>query len=149
MKAVLLFIGFILASIHFAEAQHPAKIARIGYLAAGLAPAAAARIEAFRMGLYSLGYVEGKDVVIEYRNAAGNIDRVPANAAELVRLPVDIIVTAGPTDTRAAKEATKTIPIVMSQDNDPVGNGFVASLARPGGNITGLANLSPELSGNA
>ena len=121
MKAVLLFIGFILASIHFAEAQHPAKIARIGYLAAGLAPAAAARIEAFRKGLHSLGYVEGKDVVIEYRNAAGNIDRVPANAAELVRLPVDIIVTAGPTDTRAAKEATKTIPIVMSQDNDPVG----------------------------
>ena len=106
-----------------------------------------ARIVAFRQGLRALGYVEGKDILIEYRNAAGNLGQVPTNAAELVRLKVDVIVTAGPTDTRAAKGATSTIPIVMSQDNDPVGNGFVASLARPGGNITGLATLRSELSG--
>ena len=106
-----------------------------------------ARIEAFRQGLRELGYVEGKNIVIEWRYAEGKLDRLPALAAELVRLKVDIIVTAGPTVTRAAKEATVTIPIVMALDNDPVGNGFVASLARPGGNITGLSTLSPELSG--
>ena len=91
--------------------------------------------------------MEGKNIVIEWRSAEGKLDRLPALAAELVRLKVDIIVTGGATATRAAKEATVTIPIVMTQDNDPVGNGFVASLARPGGNITGLSNLSPELSG--
>ena len=85
--------------------------------------------------------------MIEYRYAEGKLDRLPALAAELVRLKVDIIVTAGATATRAAKEATTTIPIVMAQDSDPVGNGFVASLARPGGNITGLSTLAPELSG--
>ena len=107
----------------------------------------AARIEAFRQGLRELGYVEGKNIVIEWRFAEGKPDRLPALAAELVRLKVDIIVTGGPTATRAAKEATTTIPIVMAQDTDPVANGFVASLARPGGNITGLSNLSPEISG--
>ena len=107
----------------------------------------AARIEAFRQGLRELGYVEGKNIVIEYRYAEGKLDRLPALAAELVRLKVDVIVTGGPTATRAAKEATTTIPIVMAQDNDPVGNGFVASLARPGGNITGLSTLAPEISG--
>ena len=91
--------------------------------------------------------MEGKNIVIEWRSAEGKLDRLPALAAELVRLKVDIIVTSGPTSTRAAKEATTTIPIVMTQDTDPVGNGFVASLARPGGNITGLSTLSPELSG--
>ncbi len=95
----------------------------------------------------SLGYVEGKNIVIEFRFAEGKVDRLPALAAELVRLKVDVIVTGGATDTRAAKEATDTIPIVMVQDNDPVGSGFVASLARPGGNITGLSTLAPELSG--
>ena len=85
--------------------------------------------------------------MIEYRNAASKLDQVPRNAVELVRLKVDVFVTAGPTDTRAAKEATSTIPIVMAQDSDPVGNGFVASLAQPGGNITGLSRLAPELSG--
>ena len=107
----------------------------------------AARIEAFRQGLRELGYVEGKNIVIEWRYAEGKPDRLPALAAELVRLKVDVIVTGGPKATRAAKEATATIPIVMAQDRDPVGNGFVASLARPGGNITGLSNLAPELSG--
>ena len=106
-----------------------------------------ARIEAFRQGLRELGYVEGKNIVIEWRSAEGKLDRLPALAAELVRLKVDVIVTAGATSTRAAKEATATIPIVMTQDPDPVGNGFVASLARPGGNITGLSTLGPELSG--
>ena len=91
--------------------------------------------------------MEGKNIVIEWRYAEGKLDRLPALAAELVRLKVDVIVTAGPTATRAAKEATATIPIVMAQDTDPVGNGFVASLARPGGNITGLSTLAPELSG--
>ena len=106
-----------------------------------------ARIEAFRQGLRELGYVEGKNIVIEWRYAEGKPDRLPALAAELVRLKVDVIVTGGPVATRAAKEATSTIPIVMAQDSDPVGSGFVASLARPGGNITGLATLAPELSG--
>jgi putative ABC transport system substrate-binding protein len=91
--------------------------------------------------------VEGKNIVIELRSAEGKLDRLPALAAELVRLKVDIIVTAGPAVTRAAKEATTTIPIVMTFDNDPVGNGFVASLARPGGNLTGLSTFAPELSG--
>ena len=109
--------------------------------------AISARVEAFRQGLRELGYVEGKNIVIEWRYAEGKLDRLPALAAELVRLKVDIIVTGGPAATRAAKEATVTIPIVMAQDTDPVGNGFVASLARPGGNITGLSTLAPELSG--
>ena len=123
------------------------KVPRIGFLAAASPSAIAARIEAFRQGLRELGYVEGKNIVIECRYAEGKLDRAPALAAELVRLKVDIIVTAGPAATRAAKEATATIPIVMAQDPDPVGNGFVASLARPGGNITGLSTLAPEISG--
>ena len=130
-----------------AEAQQPAKIPRIGYLTAASPSAIPARLEAFRQGLRELGYVEGKNIVIEWRYAEGKLDRLPALAAELVRLKVDIIVTAGPPATHAAKEATTTIPIVMTQDPDPVGNGFVASLARPGGNITGLSALAPELSG--
>jgi putative ABC transport system substrate-binding protein len=130
-----------------AHAQQPAKIPRIGLLGGGSASANAGRIEGFRQGLRELGYVEGKNIVIEYRWAEGKLDRLPALAAELVRLKVDIIVSAGPTVTRVAKEATVTIPIVMGFDDDPVGSGFVASLARPGGNITGLSALSPELSG--
>ena len=91
--------------------------------------------------------MEGKNIVIEYRYAEGKFDRLPALAAELVRLKVDLIVTTGPTVTHAAKEATTKVPIVMATDTDPVGNGFVASLARPGSNITGLSALAPELSG--
>ena len=129
------------------EAQQPNKVSRIGFLS-GVSPSAiAARIEAFRQGLHELGYMEGKNIVIECRYAEGKLDRLPALAAELVRLKVDVIVTAGPPSTRSAKQATATIPIVMSYDDDPVGNGFVASLARPGGNITGLSTLAPELSG--
>jgi putative ABC transport system substrate-binding protein len=129
------------------EAQQPTKIPRIGYLAGTSPSGNASRIEAFRQGLRELGYVEGKHIVIEWLSAEGKLDRVPALATELVRLKVDVIVTGGGTDTRAAKEATNTIPIVMAQDSDPVGSGFVASLARPGGNITGLSTLAPEVSG--
>jgi len=130
-----------------AEAQQPGKVYRIGYLTAATPSTMAARTEALRQGLRELGYVEGKNIVIEWRYAEGKLDRLPALLAELVRLKVDVIVTAGPPGTRAAKEAAVTIPIVMAQDSDPVGNGYVASLARPGGNITGLATLAPEISG--
>ena len=106
-----------------------------------------ARTEAFRQGLRELGYVEGKTIVIEWRSAEGQLDRLPSLAAELVRLKVDVIVTGGPLATRPAKAATVTIPIVITNDDDPVANGFVASLARPGGNITGLSTLSPEIYG--
>jgi putative ABC transport system substrate-binding protein len=129
------------------KAQTPTKIFRIGYLAPSSLSALVVRTDAFRHGLRDLGYVEGKNIVIEWRSADGKLDRLPALAAELVRLKVDVIVTTGPTGTRPAKEATSTIPIVMAQDIDPVGTGFVASLARPGGNITGLASLTPEISG--
>ena len=141
------FGALLLALFATADAQQRKKVPQIGYLAAGSARSASPRIELFRQALRGLGYAEGKDIVIQYRNAAGRVDQVAGNAVELVGLKVDIIVTAGPTDTRAAKEATSVIPIVMTQDPDPVGNGFVASLARPGGNITGLSRLAPELSG--
>jgi putative ABC transport system substrate-binding protein len=130
-----------------ADAQQPTKIPRIGYLAAVALSANSARTEAFRQGLRELGYVEGKNILIEWRSAEGKADRLASLAAELVRLKVDVIVTGGTIVTRAAKEATNTIPIVMTQDSDPVRNGIVASLARPGGNITGLSTLAPELSG--
>jgi putative ABC transport system substrate-binding protein len=130
-----------------AEAQQAKKVPRIGFLSATSPSSISARLEAFRQGLGELGYVEGKNIVIEYRYAEGNLDRLPALAAELVRLNVDVIVTGGAANTRAAKEATKIIPIVMALDNDPVASGFVASLARPGGNITGLSTLAPEIGG--
>jgi len=130
------------------EAQQPAKVPRIGFLSAASPSANTARIEAFRQGLHELGYVEEKNIVIEYRYADERFDRLPALAAELIRLKVEVIVTSGAPSTRSAKEATSTSSIVMTQDPDPVGNGFVASrLAHPGGNITGLSALQPELSG--
>jgi putative ABC transport system substrate-binding protein len=130
-----------------AQAQQPKKVPRIGYLGAVSPSAVSARTEAFRQGLRELGYVEGKNILIEYRHEEEKLDRLPAHAAELVRLKVDVIVSAAPSVTRATKKATVTIPIIMAQDRDPVGNGFVASLARPGGNITGLSTLAPEVSG--
>src|SRR5262249_418851 len=143
---VLTLCAMLFALCSPAQAQQTGKVARIGYLAAS--PSSnAARVEPFRQGLRELGYVEGKNIVIEWRYAEGKLDRLPALAAELVRLKVDVIVTSGPTVTRAAKEATNTIPIVMAFDNDPVGSRVVASLARPGGNITGLSILAPEISG--
>ena len=120
---------------------------RIGYLSVSSPSANVGRIEAFRQGLRELGYVEGKNIVIEWRYAEGKFDRLPTLAAELVRLKVNIIVTAGSQATRVAKKATVTIPILMGFDPDPVGGGFVASLARPGGNITGLSSLGADLPG--
>jgi putative ABC transport system substrate-binding protein len=130
-----------------AEAQQSGKVPRIGYLTGSSLSVITDRTEAFRHGLRELGYLDGQNIVIEWKSAEGKVDRLPALAAELVRLKVAIIVTTGAAPTRAAKEATKTIPIVMAQDIDPVGSGFVASLARPGGNITGLSSLSVDISG--
>ena len=129
------------------QAQQPKQPPRIGYLQAPPLSVVAARTNAFRQGLHDLGYIEGKNVIIELRSADEKIDRVPAIVAELVKLNVDIIVSGGSVVTQSAKRATKTIPIIMAQEADPVGSGLVASLARPGGNITGLATLAPELSG--
>jgi putative ABC transport system substrate-binding protein len=143
----ILFVVILLAVTVKAEAQQSKKVPRIGFLAAVPPSTISDRVEALRQGLRELGYMEGKNIVIEWRYAEGKLDRLSELAAELVRLKVDVIVTAGPTSTRPAKEATSTIPIVMAQDPDPVGNGFVASLARPGSNITGLSTLSPEISG--
>jgi putative ABC transport system substrate-binding protein len=130
-----------------ADAQQQTTIPRIGFLITSSPSVIAPRMDAFRQGLREVGYVEGKNIVIERRHAEGKLDRLPALASELVRLNVDVIVTSGPTATHPAKAATSTIPIVMTFDDDPVGSGFVASLARPGGNITGLSTLAPEISG--
>jgi putative ABC transport system substrate-binding protein len=138
---------FVLTAVARAEAQQPAKIPRIGFQTDSPFASIAGRVEGFRQGLRELGYVEGKDILIEWRTSEGKLERRPAIAAELVRLRVDVIVSAGPTVTRALREVTTTIPIVMAQDTDPVGNGFVASLAKPGGNITGLSNQASEMSG--
>ena len=146
------FFGLALSPLLFAlcisaEAQQPKKVPRIGHLAATSLTTNPLRDQAFRQGLGDLGYIEGKNILVEWRFADGDPHRLAALAAELVRLDVQIIVSGGSTATRAAKNATATIPIIMTQDNDPIGDGFVATLARPGGNITGLATLRSELSG--
>ena len=130
-----------------AAAQQSTKVPLIGYVTASSRSNVPARIEAFQRGMRELGYVEDKNVAIEWRFGDGKPERLPGIVAEIVRLKVNVIVTGGPSTNHAAKEATVTIPIVMGYDTDPVGNGFVASLARPGGNITGLSTLSPEISG--
>jgi putative ABC transport system substrate-binding protein len=140
LRLAMLFAALIGA----ANAQEP-KMPRIGFLAASSAASIAPRAEAFRQGLRQLGYVEGKNIALEYRWADGNNARLPGLAAELVRLKVDIIVSAGPAATRSAKAATSSIPIVMAFDPDPVGSKFVASLARPGGNVTGLSAVAPDI----
>jgi len=139
--------SMLLALCTSAQAQQPTKIPRIGYLSASSAAALSARVEAFRQGLRELGYLEGRDIIVDWRYAEGKLDRQRELADDLVRLKVDVIVSAGPEPTRAAKEVTSAIPIVMTNDPDPVGDGFVARLARPGGNITGLSTFAPELSG--
>ena len=128
-------------------AQQPAKVPRIGYLSPLSPSSDSTRIEAFRQGLRDFGYVEGQNIAIEYRYAEGKFNRLPDLAAELVRFKVDVIVVASTPGILAAKNATSTIPIVMALSADPVPTGLVSSLARPGGNITGLSLLSGELSG--
>jgi len=145
-KTFALVLGAILFALCSSANAQPTTVPRIGYLALGGARNSV-RVEAFRQGLRQLGYAEGKDIVIEYRSGEGKLDRLNEQTAELVRLKVNLIVTGGPAPTRAAKAATSTIPIVMTQDPDPVGNGVVSSLARPGANITGLSSLAPEMSG--
>ena len=129
-----------------AESQQAAKVARIGWLAGNRA-ASPHLHEAFRQGLRDLGYVEGRNLVIEYRDAEGKIERLPALGAELVALKVDVIVAAGTPAALAAKQATRTVPIVLAAVFDPVTSGLVTSLARPGGNVTGTSTLAPELVG--
>src|SRR5262245_24578275 len=143
--AVVLAVSLLVPLV--AWAQQAGKLTTIGYLSGPSLSANAARIEAFRHGLRELGYVEGKNIVIEWRSADGKFDRLPALAAELVHLKVAVIVTSGGAPTRRAKAATSTIPIVMTNDPDPVGDGFVASRSRAGGNIPGLSTFVPELSG--
>jgi ABC-type uncharacterized transport system substrate-binding protein len=145
-KLVWLVTFLFLVAGTFAEAQQPKKVPRIGFLIAPSRSFFAARMEGFQQGLRNLGYIEGKNIMIEYRYAEGKLDRLPELAAELVSLKLDLIVTSGPAS-RAAKNATKTIPIVFAGVQDPVANGLVDSLAKPGGNVTGLSILAPELGG--
>jgi putative tryptophan/tyrosine transport system substrate-binding protein len=142
-----LALGSILLALGLpAQAQQPRKISRIGYLSSGDPVSRGYRIEAFRQGLKELGYTEGKNIIIEYRFAEARSDRLPELARELIGLKVDIIFAGGTPATEAAKNATRTLPIVTSSD-DPVGRGLVAGLPRPGGNITGLTNLAVQLVG--
>jgi putative tryptophan/tyrosine transport system substrate-binding protein len=143
----LLLSGVLLAYGDVAETQQPKKLRLIGILESGSPTSSSERIEAFRHGLRELDYVEGQNISIEYRYAEGNTDRFAELATELARLKVEIIVTASTPGVRAAKKASSTIAIVFASINDPVASGLVASLARPGGNITGLTNLSPVLGG--
>jgi putative ABC transport system substrate-binding protein len=143
--AVWLFVTFISAWLNSAQAQQPKKNPRIGFLTLLASPDA--REETFLQGLRELGYIEGQNVTIEYRRTAGKVDRLPELAGELVRLKVEVIVARATPAVQAAKNATTTIPIVMLGVADAVGSGFVSSLARPGGNITGLTNIMPELAG--
>ena len=136
---------FIFATASVASAQQPTKVHRIGYLSLAAKPAA--RDEAFVQGLRDLGWVDGQNITIEYRWAANKVENLPALANELVGLKVDLIVALTTPPIQAAKQATKTIPIVMGPNADPVGMGFVASLARPGANITGMSSIMPELAG--
>jgi putative ABC transport system substrate-binding protein len=138
--------GSLLAAPLAAEGQQTAKVARIGFLSLNLAPNPHLK-EAFRQGLRDLGYVEGHNVVIEYRDAEGKLERLPALAAELIALQVDVILAGGTPQALAAKQASRTLPIVFAAAADPVTDGLVTSLARPGGNVTGLASLNPELIG--
>jgi putative ABC transport system substrate-binding protein len=145
LRVVAIVVTFAFGGVAI-EAQQPARIPRIGILNAGSASSNSARVEAFRQRLRERGYVEGKNIVIEYRYAEGKLERLPDFAAELVGLKVDVIVTSG-SATLPAKKASATIPIVFAGFGDPVGTGLVSSLARPGGNITGLSLMTPDLDG--
>ncbi|HKC94768.1 MAG TPA: ABC transporter substrate-binding protein [Nitrospira sp.] len=150
MKAKILVYALpalIVATIHAAEAQQPKKVPLIGFLVVPSRAFFANRIESFEQGLHSLGYVEGKNIVIEYRYAEGKLDRLPDLAKELVSIKPDVIVTSSDRSVLALKNATRTIPIVIAAAADPVGSGLVDSLASPGGNVTGLSIFAPELGG--
>src|SRR6266498_3112811 len=141
LGAMLLTLGSLVAG------QQPAKIPRIGWLVTGVPSSSSLNLESFRHGLRALGYIEGKNIQIESRYAEGKLDRLPSLVAELVQLKVDVFIIGTLVAVRAAKQATTTIPIVMVLSVDPVATGLVDSLARPGGNITGLTNLARDLSG--
>ena len=151
MKAKVLVYAvstLILTTLHLAQAQQAGKVPLVGYLSAGVTRNQEFFKEGLRNGLREAGYIEGQNITIEYRNADGKFDRLPALAAELVRLKVDVIVTTGNVATREAKRATTTIPIVMMGVQDPVSSGLVASLARPGANLTGFTiDVTPEQAG--
>ena len=147
-KIVVSFLAtLILVSVHFGEAQQPKKIPRIGFLGNSTPALEENLVGPFREGLRDLGYVEGKNIVIEWRWAEGKYERFPTLIAELIAMNVDLIVTAGTPATIALKKATTTLPLVMIAVGDPVGTGLIASLAHPGGNLTGLTSISPELDG--
>ena len=145
---VCLLISALLSTASLVHPQQPAKILRLGYVSgAGDPNNPGSSIEAFRQRLRELGYVEGKNILFEYRSAEGNVDRIPRLVAELVQLKVDVLIFSSAQAIRAGKQATKTIPIVMVTTQDPVAAGFIDSLARPGGNITGVTTLVRDLSG--
>ena len=146
LALVTLSLGLLAAPLP-ADAQQPGGVPRIGYLTANPSPTNAHLWEAFRQGLRERGYVEGQNILIEYRSAEGKSERLPELAAELVRLRVAVLVAAATPSIHAARKATQTIPIVFPVAGDPVDQGFVSTLARPGGNITGLANIAPDLVG--
>jgi ABC-type uncharacterized transport system substrate-binding protein len=147
VPSILVVVVFLALGV-MAEAQQPGKVPRIEYVAANEDPnIPGPNVEAFRQGLQDRGYTEGKNILVEYRYAEGQLDRVPSLVAELVQLKVDVLVSGNFATIRAAKQATKTIPIVIVTAQDPVAAGLVDSLARPGGNITGLTRLTRELSG--
>src|SRR6266850_3769075 len=143
----ILVVAVLLAVAVRVDAQTGNKVPRIGVIVQGTRSSAARLYEAFQQGLHELGYNEGKNIGIEYRYAEGNPARIPDLVGELVRLKVNVIVTSTTPAHQAAKQATTIIPIVMAQSSDPVGDGFVETLARPGGNITGLSSMSQELGG--
>ena len=146
-KLVCTAAGALLARVFPANAQPAKKVPRIGVIHGSTAAATSQNFAAFQKGLRELGYVDGQNIVVERRSGDGRADRMSEVAAELVRLKVDVIVTSTDAAIAAVKQQTQTIPIVMANSTDPVGTGFVASLARPGGNVTGLSTISPELSG--
>ena len=144
---ILVFLILLAGYVGTAEAQQATKVPRIGIVAGGDPSNPAPQVEAFRQGLRDLGYIEGKNILVEYRNHEGKVDRVPGLVTELVQLKVDVLVLTLLRAIHAAKQATKTIPIVIVTTADPVATGLVASLAQPGGNVTGLTRLTRELSG--
>src|SRR5215510_11376656 len=143
--ALWLLATLFLANVSLADAQQTGKIFRIGILDVSTASGSAVLLDAFRQEMGKLGWIEGKNITFEYRFADGKFDRLSGLAADLVRLKVDLIVVSGGPPALAAKSATTTIPIVITTSGDPVAQGLVASLARPGGNVTGLSSLVPEL----